>query len=162
MATAEPTDEHLRELGNIALRAAALDYAVEVMLWALIGAGQEIGASITIGQPFSWRIDRLKTLARARLQDGQLVEDIFAFAERASAAQTRRNQMLHSMWLKGDESASLQRIKFRLKGGRPTVDKEALTVEELKKIGLDLYNRFAEVTQLLPRFPKELIDGLPT
>jgi hypothetical protein len=126
-------DTHLREIGDITVSFAMLEFSIKQLVWKLLNIDQRSGQIVTSGISFKTLIEMASSLYKENtsVQDpsfNELIREITGIEE-------QRNQITHSIWGAGKNAESITRIKTtsRLKKGL-NHDFQEMTVSELKKI----------------------------
>lgn len=90
--------EQLAEIGSIALESTECEVAVEELLWALAGLDRERGILFTQNMQMKSRIELLSTLGKARLPNGQNLNEFNDLIHELSDLNQKRNHVIHGSW----------------------------------------------------------------
>jgi len=119
MALQHPVpDNHLKHIGDITVSFAMLEMMLQTLAQSLLGAGQRLG-QIVVAE-LSFKALRALTVSLYLERNG---EDAYfkAFRElikRAADIEQERNQITHSLWAAGNDSASVTRVKTTARESR--------------------------------------------
>lgn len=111
----EVTEEQLKCIGDITVSFAKLELVTQLLAGSLIAEEQFIGRILTVELPFR----TLRAVVISLYKERQKVEDedyqtLQELMKRAAEIEDRRNQIIHSVWLGGDEN-TITRIKTKAK-----------------------------------------------
>jgi hypothetical protein len=111
-----PDEATLIEVGRIAIAAGRLDAELGALWWHL--APDHVDEVDARTAPAGKVRDKIKTLARQRLDDAHC-DALLAFVDEVQSAQKRRNEVLHSRWLlRGPDAMRPVSEFFRLDEGQ--------------------------------------------
>jgi hypothetical protein len=127
-------DEHILQLGRIAIALSNIEYLTTNMLLPLIGQDGWAGRLVVGGEPLTWQLDRIKRLAPFRLEPA-LAAEIVGWTQQVREASTQRNRMLHLAWHADPEAGTLHSLGYR----RGEVDDAGpMTLEVLRALAEQL------------------------
>lgn len=90
------------------------------------------------------RLDILLALARERIDDEQKIKELKKLCEKIrKEVAPKRNDVIHGIWVGGDEAEKSWLITFKARGELKGKEKD-LTVEEINKISREIMNVFEE------------------
>jgi hypothetical protein len=123
VAEAEATlaDEHLRQIGRIAVGFSFLELAAQLVLFGLIHPeDNERGIALVGGDSLDLQLKRIDRLVRVNHDvDQQARKDIATWLEQVNNVKDERNRVLHSVWL---GVPSLERVlTFSFRRGRSRI-----------------------------------------
>ncbi len=95
----EIPDEHLVALGRITYEYASLDHALKSCVGAMLTTDGGVNDIVCASTPFRALLDLAWSLATYRYGESQLATDLKAAIREAQRAATKRNTIVHSMWL---------------------------------------------------------------
>jgi len=121
------TDDHLRELGLLGVKAAAVENIVRVIANELVDENPEVGTALLGGLGFAQISDRIGPLLTARGVSQRGSQWIREGVSAAKRAMIKRNQLLHSHWITEDGPA----LQIRSQKGAPDYALE-IDVEDIE------------------------------
>jgi hypothetical protein len=98
-------EDHLREIGRIAIAFNSLERRAQFAVQALMGDDTPVVVwqALTVGEPFDRLTFRIRTLARIRLPYPDFLSDLEAWIREAKKVQEERNRVLHTGWISFSE-----------------------------------------------------------
>ena len=116
MALRHPVpDDHLRHIGDITVSFALLESTLQTLVHSLLGAGQRCGQVVTAEVPFRTLRAMAVSLYLERNGEDALYGSLRSLIQRAAEVEEKRNQVTHSVWGAGRDSASITRMKITAK-----------------------------------------------
>ncbi len=129
-------DQLFLAIGRISQYFNVLETYASVLVWTLIGAGQQVGEIITSELSFRNLLALLSSLYRLRKTDKKDINKLTELLKKAEGFERKRNQIIHSIWaVNMTDPQSLIRYKVTAKrknGLKHTLEKK--TVDELNRI----------------------------
>jgi hypothetical protein len=134
-------DDELKAIGRIVLSDARLGEVLEGLLWALIDADDNVGATLTKGWNFARILEALRALVRTRIED-DLQFEMLDWIRKAESAHKQRNSIVHSALVRLNPEEE-QLMHFRIIPGE---DETELKIVSIKPATLDsLANALDEI-----------------
>lgn len=147
----ELNDDELKAIGRVVLGDARLGELLELLLWALIDADDNVGATLTKGWNFARILEALRALVRTRTQD-DLQDEMLGWIRKAEAAHKERNSIVHSALVRLNPNEE-QLLHLRIMPGE---DETQLEIVSIKPAALDsLGNALDEIGREGLRFVDE-------
>ena len=94
-------DNHLREIGRIAVAFNSLEEKAQSAVQVLMGESTPLTVreEFTVGESFDRLISKVRSLARIRLPYPDFLADLEEWTREAKKIQEERNQVLHTGWI---------------------------------------------------------------
>jgi hypothetical protein len=124
-------DDHLKAIGMITYKHATLDYAMENVIWGLLGLDILDGRCLTPHIAARVRMDIIKSLVHQHFSQTtpEAITKLAAISSRMDAVTKSRNDSVHGLWVKGNGSNPM-RIVSKARG-KPVAYIEALDSKTL-------------------------------
>lgn len=160
-------DEFLRALGRVTANFSALEFYMDFAIGGLVGHEQEIGQTVAAGLSFKNKCSmlgslfRLRVAAAARSDATSCLASLKRFLGRAQKLENRRNQIIHSAWLVGENDPPGVASRFKI-----TSSQNSGLQHHSELIDVGVLNRFADelnahTLQLIPLLTDCLPNGSP-
>ncbi len=129
------SDEHARAIAHVAIRSAALDHMIEILLTEAYFPNQRSAKTLT-RQPQAKQIEAIQDILIDRFP--WYKEDVEAFIIDVKAARKERNKIIHHIWGETDETGAATLASYR-----PFRDSEetSMTAEQVWKISDNFLRR---------------------
>ena len=133
----DPTDNTVLvfALGSVVEQSARMEWVLRSAFCVLVGS--KYAAIIAGGQSLTWLLDNCKALVRANLEMTQeQIADIDAALTACSAANERRNVLVHGLSMPSDEPDGLEKAKSRRRTDVPHITQ--WTVDTIDEVSYQL------------------------
>ncbi|MFI5287442.1 MAG: hypothetical protein ACHQ4F_14125 [Candidatus Dormibacteria bacterium] len=116
---ADLTDDDLREMGRMVVSCAHIEGTVRVVLASLMNLREDMMYIAFDGRTHSWILDALATTVALKVDEPSLLSEWQAWLRDAKDVNTRRNEMIHALWMSsgGDGSPAIASARLRRKDG---------------------------------------------
>jgi len=159
------SDEHLRALGRVTVNFSLLEFHLGWYVSILLGEDSGTGQIVNAQLSFKTQIDLLMSLARYKIKEQIVTEQLEDLIRRAKDIEDRRNQLVHSAWLLKEGAAEgvirlkiTARAKHGLKHTREEVraaNIDAFATEIQGLVGsFMLYRQVVQEQVAVPQLPK--------
>lgn len=108
-------EDHLKEIGDITVSFALLEFHIQHLIGSLINEHQRIGQIITAELSFKSLRALLISLYLERHGEDDDFNKLRDFMKRAGQTEEKRNQIVHSVWAAGKDKQYITRIKTTAK-----------------------------------------------
>ena len=147
--------KHLEAIGHIATNWATLEFSVDQLIWVLAQLNLKIGGCITSNIPnLARKIDSLISICKLYKAEATTIKKLNAFKNRCHSLSEKRNRVIHNVSFTAvtdDKEVLFHTITVTARG-EPVFDIRPLTLDELKKIYMDILrarNQLDEIHGLL-------------
>ena len=108
-------DTHLKEIGDITVSFAMLEFQIQNLIGSLIYEHQRIGQIITAELSFKNLRALLISLYLERHGEDDDFKNLRNFIKQAGQVEEKRNQIMHSVWAAGKDKEHITRFKTTAK-----------------------------------------------
>lgn len=161
---ADLTNSDLRELGRLVVACAHIEGTVRPVLSSLMNLRDDLADVAFAERSHSWMLDALASTVALRVDDPSLQREWQAWVRDAKDVNSRRNAIIHALWLStgDDASPSIASVRLARRGRRRNVatlhfsDPNALTA-----VADDANNLSARMFKLVFQTPGVLAGSEP-
>ena len=104
-------DDYYQAIGRIAVSFAVLESTVSSLCGLFVNDDQSVGQIVTSEFSFRRTLTMLSSLVRHRIKDENQVTAIYEVIKKAQKIEDVRNQVIHSVWGKGEDDDYITRFK---------------------------------------------------
>ena len=108
-------ESHLKAIGDITVSFALLEFTMRSLTHAILGTSQRVGQIVTAELSFkNIRALAISLFLERHGEAGELVA-LRSLIKRAATLEEKRNQITHSVWVVGNTTTSITRVKTTAK-----------------------------------------------
>ncbi len=150
------TDEHLKEIGRVAVNFSSLEIHLTFFTWGLISEDQATGQAITTGMSFNSISNMFASLCKIKVTEPIALKEFEDITKKINDINVRRNQIIHSFWATDDNNKSkVSRIKFKADGFKGLKHiHEDITSLDIKKLADEIKTVTEELMKLALKHKK--------
>jgi hypothetical protein len=120
-------------LGRIVLAFAELDWCADRLLAGFLG-NDLIATLLVTGENMTWKLDKLSAIARKTLSDHEASQSLLAWVKASRQMTERRNGIMHSLFIPGDNEQRTKRMKASTRGGKWRAQAEPMDIADLAEV----------------------------
>lgn len=154
LIASELPNKHLKVIGLITVNFALLEYSISIGVWKLLGAEQhqDFGKVITSELSFTNLVALFSSLFNYLFEDKSSKYEIKSLLKKAMEAQTKRNNIIHSIYIGNKKKCKVIRVKTTAKLHKGLIYKlDSLTVKELNEDAEFIAEVSANIQQFVAR-----------
>ena len=127
-------DVELAALGRIIVYVAELEWYAEHLLQGFIEP-DGIAVLMTVGENITWKLDKLSAIAKETLTNSEVKACLLDWVEASRTLVSRRNKLIHSFYMVGQEGSRLSRWKASTRQGKWRGETEPISLVDLREVG---------------------------
>lgn len=153
----------LEPLGRVVVNFNLLESMLSLSICQLLGCEQRIGQCVTEQLAFKGLLNAFCSLYRLRASDPNIVASVQSLRTRFEAAEQKRNELLHSIWMMGPTKGLSTRVKYRARAKKGwTVHLTDMSAADVAAVADEMEALTSEVPTLLSTFLRSLPKQTPS
>lgn len=137
------TDEHLKAIAHVSIRSAQLDHMLEFLVFELLNPKTRTAEKLLKSTNSHNQVDLIKSMLLDRYP--WYADDIEEFTSFIKTTRTNRNDIIHHLWGKTDESGAAKVASYRpFREGK----EKSLTADQVWAVSDDLLEATHKIIQL--------------